>query len=317
MPDLPHLLDRRLLFVTGKGGVGKSTIASSLALLAAEHGRRTLVCEVDAKGNLADFYGVGALRFEPTEVTPNLYAMAMDTEDSLKEYLKLQLKLPLIMRLGPLAKTLDFVATAAPGVKEILTVGKLAYEVRERNFDLVVVDASATGHVVGQLASPVAMNDLVRVGVVRQQTEWMLELLTDPATTGIVVVATPEEMPVNESLELIGRLRAETDIDVAAVIANRVLPELFGRSEATTFDRLDSPEGRAALASIAGAASDTVLNAAELAVSLRRNRAAHLNDLRDRLPAGIPLINVPYVFARAHAMRTTRQVAEYLGHEVL
>ena len=317
MPDLPHLLDRRLLFVTGKGGVGKSTIASSLALLAAEHGRRTLVCEVDAKGNLADFYGVGALRFEPTEVTPNLYAMAMDTEDSLKEYLKLQLKLPLIMRLGPLAKTLDFVATAAPGVKEILTVGKLAYEVRERNFDLVVVDASATGHVVGQLASPVAMNDLVRVGVVRQQTEWMLELLTDPATTGIVVVATPEEMPVNESLELIGRLRAETDIDVAAEIANRVLPELFGRSEATTFDRLDSPEGRAALASIAGAASDTVLNAAELAVSLRRNRAAHLNDLRDRLPAGIPLINVPYVFARAHAMRTTRQVAEYLGHEVL
>ena len=315
--DRPHLLDRRLLFVTGKGGVGKSTIASSLALLAAEQGRRTLVCEVDAKGNLADFYGVSPLRFDPTAVTDNLFAMAMDTEESLKEYLKLQLKLPLIMRLGPLAKTLDFVATAAPGVKEILTVGKLAYEVRERNYDLVVVDASATGHVVGQLASPVAMNDLVRVGVVRQQTEWMLELLTDPATTGVVVVATPEEMPVNESLELIGRLRSETDIDVAAVIANRVLPELFGRGEAEVFDELDGAKGRAAMTGLTDKSVEIVLDAAALAVSLRRSRAAHLNDLRDRLPEGIPLINVPYVFARSHGMRTTRQIAEHLGEEIL
>lgn len=88
--DIP-LLDRRLLFVTGKGGVGKTSVASALALLGARQGKRTLVCEVDAKGNLADFYGVGPLEFAPTEVQPNLYAMAMNTEESLREYLKLQL----------------------------------------------------------------------------------------------------------------------------------------------------------------------------------------------------------------------------------
>ena len=164
--DIP-LLDRRLLFVTGKGGVGKTSVASALALLGARQGKRTLVCEVDAKGNLADFYGVGPLEFAPTEVQPNLYAMAMNTEESLREYLKLQLKLPLLARLGPVAKMFDFVATAAPGVKEILTVGKIAYEVRERNYDLVVVDASASGHVVGQLASPVALGELISVGVVQ------------------------------------------------------------------------------------------------------------------------------------------------------
>ena len=218
MTTRPHLLDRKLLFVTGKGGVGKSTIASSLALLAANEGKRTLVCEVDAKGNLAEFYGTKPLRFAPTEVQSGLFAMTMDTEESLREYLRLQLHLPLISRLGPLAKTFDFVATAAPGVKEILTVGKLAYEVRERNYDMVVVDASATGHVVGQLASPVAMKELVSVGIVRQQTEWMLNILTDPAQTGVVVVATPEEMPVNETIELIDRLDSETDINVAAVM---------------------------------------------------------------------------------------------------
>lgn len=321
MEPRPHLLDRRLLFVTGKGGVGKSTIASSLALLAANEGKRTLVCEVDAKGNLADFYGTKPLKFEPTEVQAGLFAMSMDTEESLREYLKLQLHLPLIARLGPLARTFDFVATAAPGVKEILTVGKLAYEVREHNYDLVVVDASATGHVVGQLASPVAMKELVSVGIVRQQTEWMLNILTDPDQTGVVVVATPEEMPVNETIELIGRLDSETDISVAAVIANRVLPELFSRDEEAAFDLLDADTGRSALAELvgpeSGTASGIVLDAARLAVELRRSRAVHLHNLADRLPASVPLINVPYLFTRSHGIRTTRQVADRLAEELL
>src|SRR6478735_5265207 len=116
------LLDRRLLFVTGKGGVGKTTVAASLALLGAQHGKRTLVCEVDAKGNLSDFYESGKTAFEPIEVQSNLWAMSMETEESLKEYLRLQLRVPLLSKIGPLAHTFDFVATAAPGVKEILTV---------------------------------------------------------------------------------------------------------------------------------------------------------------------------------------------------
>lgn len=317
MAARPHLLDRQLLFVTGKGGVGKSTIASSLALLAANEGKRTLVCEVDAKGNLAEFYGTKPLRFAPTEVQSGLFAMTMDTEESLREYLRLQLHVPLISRLGPLAKTFDFVATAAPGVKEILTVGKLAYEVRERNYDLVVVDASATGHVVGQLASPVAMKELVSVGIVRQQTEWMLNILTDPDRTGVVVVATPEEMPVNETIELIDRLDSETDIDVAAVIANRVLPELFSRDEEAAFDLLDTTTGRATLAGLAGEASGLVVDAARLAADLRRSRAVHLANLADRLPDSVPLVNVPYLFTRSHGIRTTRQVADRLAEELL
>ena len=134
-------------------------------------GKRTLVCEVDAKGDLADFFEAGPLGFEPTRGGPRpVRPWPWTPRSRCKEYLKLQLKVPLLGRIGPLARTFDFVANAAPGVKEILTVGKLCYEVRERHYDLVVVDASATGHVVGQLAAPQAINELVKVGLVRDQT---------------------------------------------------------------------------------------------------------------------------------------------------
>ena len=313
----PSLLDRRLLFVTGKGGVGKTTVAAALGALAASQGKRVLVCEVDAKGNLGDSFGTSTLRFEPTEVQSGLFAMHMETEESLKEYLRLQLRVPLLARLGPLAKTFDFIATAAPGVKEILTVGKLAYEVRENNYDLVIVDASATGHVVGQLAAPVAMAELVRVGVVRQQTEWMVELLTDSMVTGVVVVATPEEMPVNETLDLMARLDDETDIDVVAVVANRVLPELFTHAEEETFEAVDAPEPRRVLADEVGDGVTSVLDGARLAVNLRRSGAEHLARLRSELAEELPLLYVPYLFTKSSGIRTTRRVSEYLADEVL
>ncbi|MHB8671518.1 MAG: ArsA-related P-loop ATPase, partial [Acidimicrobiales bacterium] len=222
--------------------MGKTTVAASLALLAAQRGKRVLVCEVDAKGDLAELFEASRTGFSPREIQPGLCAMSMDTEESLAEYLKLQLKLPIVARIGPLARAFEFVATAAPGVKEILTVGKLAYEVRERHWDLVVADASATGHIIGQLAAPQGINDLVKVGLVRQQTGWMLDVLGDPATTGLVVVTTPEEMPVNETIDLIGRVEADTNVSVAGIVVNRVLPELFGKREEKLFERLRKPE---------------------------------------------------------------------------
>ncbi|MDA8313495.1 MAG: AAA family ATPase [Actinomycetota bacterium] len=316
------LLDHRLLFVTGKGGTGKTTVAAALAQLAAGRGKHVLACEVDAKGDLTSLFEAAPTDFAGREVAPGVVAMSMDTEASLREYLKLQLRIPVATRLGPLAKALDFVAAAAPGVREILTVGKLCYEVRERNYDLVVVDAAATGHIVSQLAAPQAINDLVKVGLIRSQTDWMLEILSDRRRTGLVAVTTPEEMPVNETLELAARIRAETTVELSAVVVNRVLPELFGLHEEEVFDAVYAHA--AEVSKLLGGDAEPLLEGARLAVTMRRTRAEHLQRLREGLAteaasadaAAPPVLYVPYLFARAHGLRSMHQVAAALGEEL-
>ena len=125
--------------------------------------------------------------------------MEMNTEDSLREYLRLFVRIPLVGRIGPLARTFDFVADAAPGVKEILAVGKLCYEVRERHYDLVIVDAEASGHIVAQIGAPTRdPRNWCRWAWSAIRPNWMIDILDDPARTGLVIVTTPEEMPVTE-----------------------------------------------------------------------------------------------------------------------
>jgi len=315
----PDLLDRRCLFFTGKGGVGKSTVAAATALLAARTGRRVLLVEVDAKGDVPAQFEQHAVGFTPREVYPGVDAMAMDTEASLREYLRVSMRVPVIGRLGPLARVLDFVATAAPGVKEILTVGKIMWEVRESiegraAHDIVIVDAAATGHIVAQLGAADAIQELVDVGPLRDQTRWLAELLADPDVTAVNIVTTPEEMPVTETIELVARLRAEVDVPLGAVIVNRVLPELFTHSDEATFEALREPDASALLVARTGNGAIEVLDAARLAVSLRRTRATHLAELRDTVK--LPLLYVPYLFVRDHGLRVTRMVADALGAEL-
>ena len=195
-------------------------MAAAIARRATARGLRTLAVEMDAKGSLAGMLGVPGAGFDPVPAGDGLFVMAMDTEPALREYLRVHMRLPVAARLGPLASTLDFVADAAPGVKEVLAVGKVCWEVRERRYDLVVVDGEASGHIVSQIDSPRVIRSLVPRGPLADQTSWMLAILDDPATTGIVVASRPEDMVVTETVALVERVRTETSVDTALVVVN-------------------------------------------------------------------------------------------------
>jgi len=310
------LLDRRLLVVTGKGGVGKTSVASALALLAAREGRRVLVVELEPTGALAAAVESPPLQFEPTEVAPGCWGMVMDTEAALGEYLRLYVKIPVLGRLGPLARTFDFVAQAAPGVREILTIGKLCFEVREQRFDLVVVDAPASGHIIELLTAPRVVNDLVKVGMVREQTAWMLDIVENPDRTGVVVVTTPEELPVNETLEMVGRWQRETRVAVAGVLANRVLPEPFGQREESVFERLADDRFRDAVATELGVEIAPAVAATRWAVGRRRLAAHHLARLRRGLPGDLAPLLLPDLPTRTGGRRLVTQLSDHLGDEL-
>jgi len=268
---------------------------------------------MDAKGSLATTFDTTPLRFQPREIEPGLFAMAMNTEDSLREYLRLFVKVPLLGKIGPLARTFDFVADAAPGVKEILAVGKLCHEVRERHYDLVVVDAEATGHIVAQVGAPKVIRDLVNVGLVRDQTEWMLDILQDSAVTGVAIVTTPEEMPVTETLVLLARMEPETGVKPSLLVANRVLPRHFDRKQSAVFADLD--QAHDVIVEAAGSGTSAVLAAARIIEARRQNGDGHLRHLRDEA-RGLPMVAVPELFTRATGRRVVALVADALASEL-
>jgi len=299
------------LFVTGKGGVGKSTIAAGLARSLADDGARVLLCSIDERTDIGEAFGLSSLRFEPQSVDGSLFVMAMDTEAALRDYLRLHLKIPVVTRIGPVASAFDFVATAAPGVREILTVGKLCYDVRERTYDVVVVDAPATGHVSGYLAAPQAINALVRVGLIRSQTDWMLQILSDPQQTGVVAVTTAEEMPVLETLQLLDEVAARTTVQVAAVIVNQTLGDVVLERDQALVDTLAATRP----APFDSPALDGLFDASRLARARAAVANEHLKVLRAGLPTDLPVYAQPFVFTSFDAASLVREVASSLSEE--
>jgi anion-transporting ArsA/GET3 family ATPase len=215
-----------------------------------------------------------------------------------------------------LSNVFDFVANAAPGVREIVTVGKFAYEVRENHYDLVVVDATSTGHVIGQLDAPSAINQLVGSGLIQNQTGWMREILQDPTRTGVVAVTTPEEMPIVETLELLQKVRA-LSIHVAAVVVNRVREERLTKPDWELLERAVGPTGTD-LDSVVGGKLAPLLRSARFVANQRREREPHLASLLGELcTMGAPPITgfIPWLANAVPGPAMTTEVAELLDDE--
>ena len=260
---MPALLDKRLIFVGGKGGVGKTTVSAALGLAAARRGKRTIVCEVAGQGRLPAAFRDGeggpnaaatpdgaADGFREVELAPNLQAISIEPQRALEEYLSWQVGSRALSRLLFHNRVFQYLAAAAPGLKELVTIGKvweLAQPERKvakaSRYDLVIVDAPATGHGLGILRTPRTFRDVARVGPVRRQAERIHSFIVDAAVTGVVVVALPEEMPVNETLDFRRSLGEQMGMAVDAIVVNALYPDRFRGAEAERLAELAERDG--------------------------------------------------------------------------
>ena len=300
------MLDKRLLFVTGKGGVGKSTVAASLGLAAAEQGKRTIVCEIGSHEHTSGLFRRAQVGFHEVELEENLWTISIDPDESMREYVLLQLKVRAMRDMLFRSRVFTYLTAATPGLKELVTIGKI-WELAQlnrkvkkgREYDLVIVDAPATGHGIGFLQTPRTFANIARVGPIHSQAQELDRFITDHDVTGTAIVSLPEEMPVNETASLDQELREDIGIAVDRVYMNALYPERFSAEEAERIDEgAESAEG----------ATRAALRAAVSEHRRARSQREQLDRLRDQI--GRDVKTLPFIFTpelRVDDLRTLAQ----------
>lgn len=274
------MLDRRLLIVTGKGGVGRSAVTAALALAAAARGARVLALAMEDGRGLARHLGRQRIGTEPVPKA-GVHAAAIDPTEALDEYLRLRTRAP---RIGAVTRVFSAVAESVPGVRDTIVTGKVIFEATRDRWDLVVTDAPPVGQIMSYLQAPATIEGLVPSGAVREQATSMRDTLANPRHTGIVLVATPSELAVSEATEAAAAVTAE-GISVAARIANM------------TVDGVGDSSG------LAGEPPGPRLDAARFADALRAEQTPHLASFA-------PDLVLPLVLGSEGAADTARALAE-------
>jgi anion-transporting ArsA/GET3 family ATPase len=255
---MSRILDKRLVFVTGKGGVGKTTVAAALGLAAAREGKRTIVCEVAQQERMSRVFRREGVGFSETELAPNLFAISIDPQRSMEQYLRQQVKPAPLYGLLFDNRLFQYFAAATPGMRELVTIGKVwelaqleRRTARAAPYDTVIVDAPSAAHGLGILRTPRTFRDVALVGPISRQADKIHSFITNPELTGVVAVALPEEMPVNETVDFRDALREQMGMELDTVVVNAIYPERFSHSEAESIERAadsnGSPGVRAAL----------------------------------------------------------------------
>jgi anion-transporting ArsA/GET3 family ATPase len=296
---LDRLFSRRLVFLTGKGGVGKSVVGAALALAARERGKRVLLVEVAAPLEAARLLGGAPSGGRETEILPGLFTVNLDPAAAMDEYVRHVVKLEILTRRILESPIYRRFFAAAPGLEELMVLGKIMVleEARARFsqkplWDIVVVDAPATGHGLAFLKVPLVASAAVPVGPIGHNARRVLALLRDPRRTALVVVAVPEEMAVVEAMEFHALATEELGMEPAAIVLNACHERRFTDEDEAEVLRL-TVEG------VTGDVERDVPLPAALRAARRQIRRRKLTRFyRDRLRRTVdtPLVSLPFLF---------------------
>lgn len=285
------LLDRRFLFVTGKGGVGKTTFSAALGLAAAKRGKRTLIAMVECQERLSKLLGTAPIGPHVVNIGPNLDAVNMTPEIALEEYGVMILKVRALYRAIFENRLVRAFLEGTPGIEAWSMLGKAFFHASPPEglpeYDLVIVDGPATGHALDMLRVPAVIHEVAPPGLLRKEADRALDFFRDPFQSGVVIVTLPEDMPTQETIELHEKLTKELRFPVASIVANEVLPELFRASER------DLVEGLAARLD-PGSPAHSAARAARARSLRERVQAASLELLESKLPG--PFLELPQLF---------------------
>jgi anion-transporting ArsA/GET3 family ATPase len=297
-PERP-LLERRLVIVTGKGGTGKSSVVAALALAAAQRGRRVCVVETGLDEQIPRLFDPAAppVGYAGRTIHENVMALRIEPYAALAEYLGLRIGGRRVVELLLRNKAFRQLMDAAPGWRELITLGKVWHleQVREEGgaarYDLILVDAPATGHGLTFLDVPRVAVAAVRMGPLRRHAGWVEELIRDGRRTLLLPVALAEELPARETAELVGRVRAELDVSVDRVVVNAVAPAPFPPDLPDLDERLARLPRDAALAGLPSPAT-----LAACAAHLRQRHELNAHYLGEIARAtGLPVVPLPYL----------------------
>lgn len=278
----------RLIFVTGKGGVGKTTVAAALGQHAAQTGRRTLIVETAADGRLENLFPDSRRAGARSHLAPKLDGVRLDARELVEEYFSGLLRFSFLSKRLLASNTFNALTAAAPGITEFLLLEKILGWIqpgsvtKRRRYDTVIVDGPATGHAVKLLRTPRNLAAMVSAGPLGSAATRLVALLGDPAQTSIVVVSLPEEMSVRETVEIYGQLSGELGLHVARPVVNRVYPRRFTGADMT---RIESDPDLA---------TSPLGVAAAFAVRCRRQAERHVAYLRRHL--GVSPVLLQQVF---------------------
>jgi anion-transporting ArsA/GET3 family ATPase len=317
--EVQNLLDPRLLIVTGKGGVGKSTAAAAIAVAGAATGRTTCLVEVEGRQTFSRLFSTQAWDFDEREFRPGLWGLSIDPEASLREYLAMFYGAKRLSRIVTNSSAVEFATTAAPGIKDVLLVGKVKEMERRRQpdgrftYDLIVLDAPPTGRIVNFLRAPDATTELVNIGPIREQAQTVIDMLLDPARTHLLLVTLLEEMPVTETVESAAAL-TELGVTLGPVLVNRVLTNRFSKPARKAFEALKASK----VVTVAGGA-DLAMEA-EAGQALLDLGHMHLDRmaLQERMRADLtkrlqlPRLELPYIWGDHFGADDITTLAEHI-----